>query len=31
MGLIVAASFAVALLAYGYLAEREGNREEFYV
>jgi NADH-quinone oxidoreductase subunit N len=31
MGLIVAASFMVALLAYGYLAEREGNREEFYV
>ncbi|MDQ2946473.1 MAG: NADH-quinone oxidoreductase subunit N [Acidobacteriota bacterium] len=31
MGLIVAASFAVALLAYGYLARREGNREEFYV
>ena len=31
MGLIVAASFAVALLAYGYLASREGNREEFYV
>ena len=31
MGLIVAASFAVALLAYGYLATREGNREEFYV
>ena len=31
MGLIVAASFAVALLAYGYLAEREGNREEFYI
>jgi NADH-quinone oxidoreductase subunit N len=31
MGLIVAASFTVVLLAYGYLAEREGNREEFYV
>jgi NADH-quinone oxidoreductase subunit N len=31
MGLIVAASFAVALLAYGYLAAREGNREEFYI
>jgi NADH-quinone oxidoreductase subunit N len=31
MGLIVAASFTVALLAYGYLAQREGNREEFYV
>jgi NADH-quinone oxidoreductase subunit N len=31
MGLMVAASFTVALLAYGYLAEREGNREEFYI
>jgi NADH-quinone oxidoreductase subunit N len=31
MGLIVAASFTVALLAYGYLTAREGNREEFYV
>ncbi|MGC2544777.1 MAG: NADH-quinone oxidoreductase subunit N, partial [Silvibacterium sp.] len=31
MGLITAASFAVALLAYGYLAKREGNKEEFYV
>ena len=31
MGLIVAASFAVALLAYGYLAAREGNREELYI
>jgi NADH-quinone oxidoreductase subunit N len=31
MGLIVAASFAVALLAYGYLANREANPEEFYV
>ena len=31
MGLIVAASFAVALLAYGYLEKREGNKEEFYV
>ena len=31
MGLIVAASFVVALLGYGYLAGREGNREEFYV
>jgi NADH-quinone oxidoreductase subunit N len=31
MGLIVAASFTVALLAYGYLAAREGSREEFYV
>jgi NADH-quinone oxidoreductase subunit N len=31
MALIAAASFAVALLAYGYLAKREGNKEEFYV
>ena len=31
MGLIVAASFAVALLAYGYLAQRKGNHEEFYI
>ncbi len=31
MGLIVAASFTVALLAYGYLGAREGNCEEFYV
>ena len=31
MGLIVAASFAVALLAYGYLGAREGTREEFYI
>jgi len=31
MGLIVAASFAVALLAYAYLARWKGNREEFYV
>ncbi|MEO6830003.1 MAG: NADH-quinone oxidoreductase subunit N [Acidobacteriaceae bacterium] len=30
-GLIVAASFVVALLAYGYLAKREGNKEEFYI
>lgn len=30
-GLILAASFAVALLAYGYLEKREGNKEEFYV
>jgi NADH-quinone oxidoreductase subunit N len=29
--LIAAASFAVALLAYDYLAKREGNQEEFYV
>ncbi|MGD0443516.1 MAG: hypothetical protein ABSA39_06225 [Edaphobacter sp.] len=28
---IAAASFAVALLAYGYLAKREGNKEEFYI
>ncbi|MDR5730260.1 MAG: proton-conducting transporter membrane subunit, partial [Terriglobia bacterium] len=31
MGLIAAATFAVALLSYGYLAKREGNKEEFYV
>ncbi len=31
MGLIAAASFAVALLAYGYLEKREGNKEEFYI
>ncbi len=31
MALIAAASFAVALLAYGYLATREGNKEEFYI
>src|SRR5665213_4485996 len=31
MGLIVAASFAVALLAYAYLEQRKGNDEEFYV
>ena len=31
MGLIVAASFAVALLAYAYLAQRKGNDEEFYI
>jgi NADH-quinone oxidoreductase subunit N len=30
-GLILAASFAVALLAYGYLEKREGNKEEFYI
>jgi NADH-quinone oxidoreductase subunit N len=30
-GLILAASFAVALLAYGYFEQREGNREEFYI
>jgi len=31
MALIAAAGFAVAMLAYGYLAKREGNKEEFYV
>ena len=31
VALISAASFAVALLAYGYLAKREGNKEEFYI
>jgi NADH-quinone oxidoreductase subunit N len=31
MGLITASSFAIALLAYGYLEKREGNREEFYI
>ncbi len=31
MGLIVVASFAVALLAYAYLAQRKGNHEEFYI
>ena len=31
MGLIVAASFAVALLAYAYLEQRKGNHEEFYI
>lgn len=31
MGLIFAATLAVALLAYGYLERRSGNREEFYV
>lgn len=31
MGLITAASFVVALLAYGYLGKREGNKEEFYI
>ena len=30
-GLITAASFAVVLLAFGYLEKREGNKEEFYV
>ena len=31
IGLLIAASFAVAVLAYGYLAEYDGNREEFYL
>jgi NADH-quinone oxidoreductase subunit N len=31
IGLIAAASFAVALLAYGYLEKRESNKEEFYI
>ena len=31
VGLIAAATFAVALLSYGYLAKREGSKEEFYV
>lgn len=31
MGLIVAASFAVALMACSYLEHRAGNREEFYI
>lgn len=31
MGLLTAASFFVALLAYGYLAAREERKEEFYV
>ncbi len=30
-GLITAASFAVVLLAFGYLEKREGNKEEFYI
>lgn len=30
-GLITAASFAVALLAFGYLGKREENQEEFYI
>jgi NADH-quinone oxidoreductase subunit N len=29
-GLLIAASFVVAVLAYGYLEGREGNKEEFY-
>ncbi|TAK08958.1 MAG: NADH-quinone oxidoreductase subunit N [Candidatus Manganitrophaceae bacterium] len=31
IGLFVAAGFAVALLAYGYLEKQEGRREEFYL
>jgi len=31
MGLLIAASFVIALLSYGYLAARECNKEEFYV
>jgi NADH-quinone oxidoreductase subunit N len=31
MGLLLAATFAVAVLAYGYLERHEGHREEFYV
>ena len=31
IALIAAAALAVAVLAHGYLAEREGNREEFYI
>lgn len=31
MGLLLAASLFIALLSYGYLAAREGNKEEFYV
>lgn len=30
-GLMTAASFAVALLAFGYLKKREGHKEEFYI
>jgi NADH-quinone oxidoreductase subunit N len=30
-GLIVAAAFVVALLSFGYLANRKGNREEYYL
>jgi NADH-quinone oxidoreductase subunit N len=30
-GLLLAATFAVAVLAYGYLERQEGRREEFYV
>jgi NADH-quinone oxidoreductase subunit N len=31
IGLIAAAALAVAVLGHGYLAEREGNKEEFYI
>jgi NADH-quinone oxidoreductase subunit N len=31
IGLLIAASFAVAVLAYGYLEGRDGDREEFYL
>jgi NADH-quinone oxidoreductase subunit N len=31
IGLLAAASFAIALLSFGYLALRQGNREEYYV
>jgi len=31
IGLILAASFIVVVLSYGYLKKREGNNEEFYI
>jgi NADH-quinone oxidoreductase subunit N len=31
IGLILAASFLVTVLSYGYLKNREGNQEEFYI
>ena len=31
IGLIAASALAVAVLGHGYLAEREGNKEEFYI
>ena len=31
MGLLTAASFFIALMAYGYLGARQGKKEEFYV
>jgi NADH-quinone oxidoreductase subunit N len=31
IGLILAASFIVVVLSYGYLKKREGNHEEFYI